>query len=88
MELESAMAGAGVVGVSGLIFKLAWAGLSKRKNGNGISGLTAHNDSSSAHPDIREDMSMMGKKITKIDDRTIGMDKKVDKILEKLDNSG
>ena len=79
MELTSIIAIAGSVTL-GVFGKFAYDGI-RRRNGNG-SGLKAHNDSSSAHPDIREDMSTMGKKITKIDDRTFGMDEKLDRLLD------
>lgn len=80
MEWESIVAGAGVVGMSGLVFKLAWGGLTKRRNG--VSGLQAHNDSSTAHPDMRKKMTSMNEKIENIDDRTILMDDKLDRLLD------
>lgn len=79
MELTSiaAIAGSLTLGVFG---KFAYDGI-RRRNGNGGKA-KAHDDSATAHPDIRKTMSMMGQKITKIDDRTVGMDKKLDRLLD------
>ena len=79
MELTSVIAIAGSL-VIGIGSKFAYDGIKRRNNSGGV--LKAHDDSATAHPDIREDMSTMGKKITKIDDRTVGMDKKLDKLLD------
>ena len=70
---------AGVVVVTLASYSLIGKMITKRNGNSG--GLKAHNDSATAHPDMREDMSTMGKKITKIDDRTTRMDKKLDRLL-------
>lgn len=79
VEWTSVVAAASVGGAVAFFGRLAYDGV-KRKNGNS-GGLKAHDDSATAHPDIREDMSTMSKKITTIDDRTSGMDKKLDRLL-------
>lgn len=76
MEWQSAVAGGAVMVAGGLTLKLIWAGLNKKRNG--VNSLKAHDDSSSAHQDIRDD-------ITKIDNKLDGIGKTSNKILAHLE---
>lgn len=76
VEWTSVVAAASVGGAVAFFGRLAYDGV-KRKNGNGVSGLKAHNNSWSAHQDIRDD-------ITKIDKKLDGIGKTSNRILAHL----
>ncbi len=65
MEWTSVVAVASVGGAVAFFGRLAYDGVRRR---NGVGGnLKAHDDSSSAHPDMREDISNMSEKLDGID---------------------